>query len=421
MAQINPPPPEVNFGLRFVDKLIASISSARHVNVMEIIGNAIVGGMESYVSRLVAHLPADKFTVTCVCPFESRFTDNLRLLGGDVVVTAIQDDPTWAAIQTITALTRAKAIDVIHAHLPNAHVLAALVGKLSDTPVLATVHGRAISSMDLEIHRAAGTHLSVVCRAAYLNAFGNGVRPDRLHLVPNGIDGAVFRPGGRSNSLQKMLALPGDTPLVAFVGRLSPEKGPEVFLRMAWLVREACPFAHFVLIGDGPLKEKLTAMVAQMDLKNTVHFAGEQNDMSKIYPSLELVVSSSHSEGMPFALMEAMASGLPVVATHVGGSADIVEVGVTGFLARAGDYETLAKSVVTLLSQSELRQSMSAAARARAERQFPWSESIAAMTNLLVSLASSDKWGRRVGSVPSVNGQVKKSMTNGIGEADGLV
>src|ERR671939_690952 len=93
-------------------------------HVLEIIGNAIVGGMENYVANLISRLPSDQFRVTCLCPFESAFTVSLRRIGCTVFITPLRDDPPWHSIQMAVELIRHHHVDLIHAHLPNAHVLA---------------------------------------------------------------------------------------------------------------------------------------------------------------------------------------------------------------------------------------------------------------------------------------------------------
>ena len=115
---------------------MTAVATAQRVRVLEITGNAIVGGMEKYVERLVASLPADSFEITCVCPFESPFSETLRTLGADVFITPVRDDPAWSSIVSTAALVQARRIDVMHAHLSNAHVLASLVSGLTGVPVL---------------------------------------------------------------------------------------------------------------------------------------------------------------------------------------------------------------------------------------------------------------------------------------------
>src|SRR4051812_1730956 len=100
------------------------------IHVLEIIGNAVVGGTEHHVERLIEHLPPERFAVTALCPFDSPFTDRLRKRAVDVLVAPMPDDPPWSSIQMACAMIRAGAIDLLHAHLPNAHVLAGIAGRL---------------------------------------------------------------------------------------------------------------------------------------------------------------------------------------------------------------------------------------------------------------------------------------------------
>ena len=379
-------------------------SHIERVNILEVMGNAIAGGMEIYVARLIESLPVERFKVFCLCPFESRFTAQLRALGAEVYVAKFEDEPSWAALQLATTLVRTCAIDVIHSHLTNAHLLAGLTSKLTGAPALATIHGRSIALMDFEINRLTDMHVSVVCQSAYQQALSLGIRGDRIHLIPNGVATDVFAPRGKSDYLQRTLGLPAGTPLIGLIARLAPEKGPEVFLRMAWLARQVRPDLHYVLVGVGPLLEALQASVCALQLKEVVHFAGAQADMAQIYASLDLVVSSSHSEGMPLALLEAMASGLPVIATHVGGVAELIEVDTTGLLVEARDSEGLARAVIALMAEPELRHAMGRAARTRVEENFTLQASTEHMLNLLSALAQSAQTtnARRMSTIASV-------------------
>src|SRR5204863_6530638 len=110
-------------------------------------------------------------------PFASPFTDQLRDLGADVFITQVSDEPSWQSIQLASSLIQSRAVDVIQSHLPNAHVLAALAGRLTGRPVLATVHGRALTTLDMEVQRLAATHLAVVCRHSYFQALRRGIDP----------------------------------------------------------------------------------------------------------------------------------------------------------------------------------------------------------------------------------------------------
>jgi glycosyltransferase involved in cell wall biosynthesis len=363
------------------------ISTAeRPINLLEIIGASIVGGMETYVLRLLERLPQDTFRVTCLCVAEGKLTSQLRDIGCSVHITPITDEPDWQSILLGTSLVRADAIDVIHAHLPNAHSLAGILSRLTDTPAIATIHGRYLSMRDFEVHKLMNTHICVVAKTAYFQALTLGIPSTKLRFIPNGIDTKIFHPAPRSNYLHSLIKIPPEAPLVGFIGRLSPEKGPEMFVRVAQLAHKRLKNCHFVLVGEGPMRRELQDEIDQHDLTGHIHMVGLQRDMTKIYPCLDLVVSTSYSEAMPLVIVEAMASGLPVVATNVGGVVDIVEVGGTGLLKQPGDTEGLANDVVTLMTSNSTRMQMGEAARKRVEEKFDLSGIVAQTAQLLRSL-----------------------------------
>lgn len=372
------------------------ISTAeRPINLLQIIGGSIVGGMETYVLRLLQRLPKKAFRVTCLCISESRFTSQLRDIGCSVHITPITDEPDWQSIQLGVSLIRVDAIDVIHAHLPNAHSLAGILSGLTETPALATVHGRYLSLRDFEVHKLMQTHVNVVAKTAYFQALSLGVPASKLRFIPNGVDTKIFHPGPKSNYLQSLLNIPPETPLVGFVGRLSPEKGPEVFLQVACRVHEQLKNCHFVLVGEGPMRKRLREEIDDLGLAGHIHLPGLQNNMPKVYGSLDLVVSTSYSEAMPLAIIEAMACGLPVVATNVGGVVDIVEVGCTGSLNGIGDWNGMANNIVSLMSDESTRAEMGRAARKRAEDKFELNDSVRQMSELLKSLTQVGYQGER--------------------------
>lgn len=377
-----------------------SRATSSKLHLMELIGNAIVGGMESYVLSLIQHLSHDEFEITCLCPYESRFTDALRALGCHVAITPIQDDPPWRSIQTGVALVRQRGIDVIHAHLPNAHILGGIIGGMARTPVVATLHGMNLSMLDLGICQTGNTHLIVVCQEAYHQALAVGIPANRLSLIPNGVDLERFHPARNGDALRHALGVPLDARLVGFVGRLSWEKGPDKFVRAAEHVLRERLDTHFALVGEGPLQDSLKEQTKRAGLSDRIHFAGVSTQTEDVYPAFDLVAVTSRHEGMPLALLEAMASGKPVVALGVGGVAEQIQVGSTGLLIGTGDWtyissgfpsdwEGVASAILHLLARPDVMTRMGQAARARAEHYFDLGQSVAQITNLFHCLTNS--------------------------------
>lgn len=384
------------------------------IHVLEVIGNAIVGGMETYVARLMERLPPDKFRVVALCPFESHFTDALRDLQVEVLITAMPEDPPWSSVHLGCTLVKTHAIDLIHAHLSNAHVLAGLIGRITGKPVLSTIHGRQLNTIDVEVHRATGTHLSVVCKQTYFHAMGLGIHPSQLHCIPNGVDTQRFTPvAQRPAGLRAQWGVPPDSPLVGFVGRFSPEKGPEMFLRVARVMQHLAPDVHFAMVGDGPLRGDLQRFVQQFNLGERVHMVGLQTDMPAVYAALDLLLSTSLTEAMPFALMEAMACGLPVVAPRVGGVPDLIQHGETGWLITPGADQDAAQRVAALCASSGERERMGRLARQRCVERFSMDASSQAMVALFQRLAPSRGEQRRVAPMVSSSKLARSDATQG--------
>jgi glycosyltransferase involved in cell wall biosynthesis len=295
----------------------------------------------------------------------------------------------------------------MQAHLPNAHSLAGILSKLTEVPALATIHGRYLHMRDFEVHKLTQTNISVVAKTAYYQALTLGVPSGKLKFIANGVDTEVFRPRPRSSYIHSLIGADPKAPLVGFVGRLSPEKGPEIFLQAASMVHKMHKLpksCHFVLIGAGSMWDKLKHEIADLGLDNHVHLVGLQHDMAKTYSSLDLVVSTSFSEAMPLAILEAMASGLPVVATNVGGIPDMIAEGSTGLLSSVGDLNGLAWNISNLMSDESLRAAMGKAARKRAMEKFELNTCIDQTSELLMSLTQggyrSERGEFKAGSVP---------------------
>jgi glycosyltransferase involved in cell wall biosynthesis len=279
-------------------------------------------------------------------------------------------------------------IDLIHAHLPNAHTLAGIVGRLTDTPTLATLHARGMLVQELSVTRLTGTHLIVVCQETQAQALATGVPPERVTLIPNGIDARRFTPDRNGAGFRDSIGVPSNAPLVGFVGRLSPEKGPDRFLLAAERIRQARPDVHFAIVGEGPMAEELEAQIERGGLQACVHLAAARHEMEHVYPAFDLLLQTSRSEGMPLVLLEAMACAVPVVAVAIGGVAEVVEHGATGWLVSPVLLDELARDTLRLLAEPARLKAMGLRARERVEARFDLSASVEATAALFRRLAA---------------------------------
>ncbi|MDB5397574.1 MAG: glycosyltransferase family 1 protein [Rhodospirillales bacterium] len=395
----------------------------RRVHVLELIGNAIIGGMESTVFNLIQALPASEFEVTCICPYESPFTARLRALGCKVFITHIRDDPTWSSIELVSTIVQHHAIDIIHAHLLNAHTLAAIGGRMTGIPVLATIHSMALLAQEISVARVAGSHLITVCQQAFAQALATGIAPQNISIIPNGVDVERFRPVAEPRALRADLGLSAAMALVGFVGRLAPEKGPDKFVLAADRVCQDRQDVHFALIGEGPERGMLEAMIARTSAPDRIHLLGAMQSTEQVYPAFDILLQTSRSEAMPLAVLEAMACGVPVVALAVGGVAEIIEADSTGIhispidppgvlSSYAGDWPGIAHATSDLLANTKRCRQMGLAGRKRAVELFKLEQNTVETAALFRRLAVSRNRPIGVKAVGSEGKMSKASLPN---------
>lgn len=197
-----------------------------------------------------------------------------------------------------------------------------------------------------------------------------GARESDIRLIYNGLDTRRFAAPADRAAARADLGVPPDALLVGMVGNLRPVKGHPVLLHALARLAAAMPRARLVLLGEGAEEGRLRALAATLGITERVAFAGAGHDIPRALSAMDVFALSSHSEGMSNAVIEAMAAGLPVVATSVGGNPECVAEGETGFLVPPGDDAALADRIGRLLARPEQALAMGAAGRARCRALF---------------------------------------------------
>ena len=187
----------------------------------------------------------------------------------------------------------------------------------------------------------------------------SGISPEKASVIPNGIEVARFAGGSASLSGQ----IPPNATVIGMVGRLAAEKGFDRVIRVAPHLLKRFPQTCLVLVGEGPNREELMQLTERLGVKSRVLFAGRREDMPDVYRSFDMMVLPSLNEGMSMTVLEAMAAGVPVVASRVGGMPDFVDHGRTGLLVEPDDTEGTKDAIETLLGSTELRLRLSQAAQ----------------------------------------------------------
>ncbi len=214
--------------------------------------------------------------------------------------------------------------------------------------------------------------------------------PGRFVVIPNGEDTGRFRPTMDRAAERRALGWPADALVVSIVAALRPEKNHGLFLRAAAALAPRHPAARFMVVGDGAERAALERLRDELGLRERVSFLGMRQDTPGIQRASDIVALTSHPviETFPVSLVEALASGTPVVSTDVGSIRDVVRDGETGLLVPAGDEAGFAAALDRLLGDAALRERMGAAARADAVARFDREDMIAAYARLFAGVAA---------------------------------
>ena len=294
----------------------------------------------------------------------------------------------------MAALLRAERPDVVWCL--GADLLARvglLLCRLSRVPVLVSFHGARKPGERLitwttrpVIHYA--THVLAVCDAIRRELIAEGLAGEKVVVQLNGVDTSSYRPSQDPHSIRlKRLGVGAATPVIGHVGSLLPIKAQHVLIEAFATVRAAFPKARLVMIGRGPLRAELEALARRLGVDDGLVMLGERVDVPELLPCFDLLMMSSQVEGCPNVVIEAMACGVPVVATRAGGTPEVILDGETGFLAEVGDAKALARYASAILGDPGGARQLGERARKRVEERFDVRRMIADRMSLLDAVA----------------------------------
>lgn len=197
----------------------------------------------------------------------------------------------------------------------------------------------------------------------------HGLPAQKFVVIPNGVAPCSEEPVAREELLAE-LGLPDDARLIGAVNRLWPQKRVKDLIWAADLLKVVRPDTHLLIIGDGPQRWRLERYRGQVEISDRVHFLGQRSDVQRLMPNFDCLWLGSQYEGQSNAIMEAMAAGIPVVATDIPGNRDLVVPQRTGFLVEVGDRADFARQTLVLLEDPEKARSMGEAGRQRIQTAF---------------------------------------------------
>ncbi len=347
------------------------------IPVCHVITQLELGGAQENTLYTVTHLrPPFRAHLVCgpggLLDREARDESRVPITFVPALVRPISPGRDVTALVQLTRLLRRLRPVIVHTHSSKAGILGRLAARLAGVPIVVhTIHGFGFNDRQAMLLRASflgleklaarlTTHSVAVSRADLERGVRLGVVPrQRVSVIRSGFPVARFEAAGHDAAaararLRRDIGAPQEAPVIGMVACLKPQKSPQTFVDVAARVAATIPAARFVLVGDGDLRGAVEARAGELGLRERFHFLGWRRDVPQIMAGLDVFLLTSLWEGLPKVIPQAIAVGVPVVATAVDGTRDILEEGVNGLICSAGDVAGLAERTLRLLRDPEL-------------------------------------------------------------------
>lgn len=367
--------------------------------ILHLITRLPVGGAEHLLASIVRQLDTDRFE-SLVCCIQDRGELAERIEANGIEVLCLDRKGKRFSLGTVLALARLmreQRIDLVHCHLYHANLYGRLAAKLAGIPAIATVHNTYVrrkwhrSLLNRWLGRGRGVVIAVSAEARNDVIEHDRLDPGRVLLLTNGIDLArVDTPLSREAAKQR-LGYAADDFLIGCVGRLEEQKGHAIIIQALALMLATAPAElgrrlRLLIVGEGRLRGELERVAAAAGVTDKLRLAGSRSDVAEILRSLDLYVMPSLWEGLSLAMLEAMAAGLPVIISDVGGAAEVLGAGEFGVRVPPGDIAALARAMTSLAQDTAERQRLGVAARNRVRDHYDLRERVARLEAVYESL-----------------------------------
>lgn len=357
------------------------------MNILLVTNHLDTGGAEQFVVRLANELIRRRHRVSVVSA-GGVLEEQLDPRVAHVTSRTRSKSPSglYATVHCLRQLIHEHQIQVIHTNSTNTALAARLARGSMPLPVIASAHGAWTSwrkpvvagILALSARRTVGCSLTMT-----RDLLRHGLPAQRALTIHNGIP---VRPDGREDATRGAcraeLGIPDDAPLVLCVGRLAEVKGFGYLLSAMPELLARQPETRLCIAGDGPLQDDLAAQIERLGLGERVRLLGRRSDVERLLSAADVFCQPSLYEAFPLAVIEAMAMGLPVVSTRVGGIPELVLHEETGYLVPSRSPEALSEKLAALIAEPERRQRMGQAGRARALSQFTLAQMTTSFENL---------------------------------------
>lgn len=369
--------------------------------IVHVAGSAEWAGGEVYLLQLAKALDRTRFALSVVCPAAGPLVERLGRLGVATAVVPMEDrlvDP--RALFALARHFRRERPHIVQSHGARSNFYGRLAARLAGVPRhLSTIHNSLYDYPVAPLRRAAYLALdrltvpwteTILCVAESLarDLIERSHIPARkVQVIHNGVDLARFDPARANGERIRGAFALGQSPVLGLIGRMTPQKDHATFLAALAGVKASVPGVQALIVGDGPLRQAITAEAARLGVAEACRFTGVRDDIPDCLAAMSIVLISSVSEGLPFTVLEALAMARPVVATAVNGVTEIVEPDVTGLLVPPRRPDLLAQGALALLRDPERARALGQAGRKAVEVRFPMERMIERLERLYLAEA----------------------------------
>lgn len=344
-----------------------------HTNVMHIVYSNAIGGLEKVVVNLCKRLKRGNYNLSICSLTEGKFFKNELMQDGiPVFVEKKHEGIDLSLPWRLAKLFKTHNVDLIHTHNISPWLYGTMGARVAGIKAIVhTEHSNLFSNQKkLKItERFLANFTNVIIADSKEVKYGliqQGIKEEKIVIVYNGVEVNLISTS--KLVLKKRLNLPEDAIVIGTVARLVPLKNIDLLIEVSLKLFLIYPNLRVVVIGGGPLLNHFKRKAEK--LKERIKFLGEINNARELLNIFDIFVLPSLSEGMPIAVLEAMATGLPVVATNVGGVSEVVEDSQTGFLVPSGNSNIMAEAIIKILNNPELAKTMGEEGKKRVKEKF---------------------------------------------------
>lgn len=371
------------------------------LNILHVISKLPIGGVENQLLMVLKNYDRRRFfPFVCSLSDKGDIGKEIEDLGVEVYcLNKLKHTFDWTMVKDIYHFIKKKNIKIVRTHQYHANLYGRLAAKLAKVPcIVASVHN--VYTMDRKFHRR--------IMNKFLSRFSDkvvavsetvkkdilkydGLHEDEIMVIYNGIDTDSFvnRDG---NAIRKELGIPSDVPVIGTVGRLTPQKGQKCLIEAISRMKEKFTEIMLLIVGEGPIKDELKDYVNTLNINKNVIFTGSRRDVPALLSAMDIFVLPSFWEGLPNALIEAMASGKPIIASDLPPVREIFDSEKVGVIVPVRDSTAISSSIESLLNNKSRSETLGKFAKERAFSQFDIKTAVERYTSLFENILGSKGW-----------------------------